>query len=116
MGLQKYRADKAGKVQTDGATPWFTQWMGGPTLALIRNAPTEWGPRVVYLTGEADTFFSIPAAVTVKGHVVRGFVTTEDRDGVAEYVFRPHTEARERTNARLLATIMLRHGEAAEIA
>lgn len=116
MGLQKYRADKAGEAQSDGATPWFCEWMGGPTLALIRNAPTEWGPRTVYLTGEPDTFFSIPAAVTVKGHVVRGYITTDDRSGAAEYVFRPHTEARERTNARLLAMALLKHGKATESA
>lgn len=116
MGLQKFRADKAGARQSDGATPWFTHWMGGPSLALVKDAPTPWGRRTVYLTGEADTFFSIPAACTVLGMRVTGYVTTEDRDGRAEYVFRPHTEAFERTNARFLAKIMLRHNKTTESA
>jgi len=103
MGLQKYRADYAEEMQADGATPWCTRWVGGPSLALIRNAPTEWGARTVYITAAPDTFFSIPAAVTVKGRTVRGYVTTEARNGRAELVFRPMTAERERMNAYLAA-------------
>ncbi len=101
MGLQKFRADYAGETQTDGATPWYTRWMGGPTLALIRNAPTRWGARTVYLTGEPDTFFSIPAATTVKGRTVRGFVTTDIVSQGELLVFVPYTEAAEAMDALL---------------
>lgn len=93
MGLQKYRADKAGEKQTNGAIPWYTNWMGGPTLALIRNCPTEHGPRTVYIRGEADTWFSIPAAhylkVRGKTTTITGYITTNDDK---EYVFRAHKE------------------------
>lgn len=64
MGLCKYRADEQGTKRPNGSIPWYCKWMGGPTLALVRNCPTPWGPRTVYVTGEADTMFSIPAAMT----------------------------------------------------
>lgn len=78
MGLEKYRADEQGTPDKNGAIPWYTRWMGGPTLALIKNCPTPYGPRTVYITGEADTFFSIPAVCTYKGKVIRGWVGMED--------------------------------------
>jgi methyl coenzyme M reductase gamma subunit len=34
------------------------------------------------IAATADTFFSIPAAVTVAGKTVTGFITTDDDDGV----------------------------------
>ena len=89
MGLQKYRADFAAETQSNGASPWYAQWMGGPSLALIRNCPTMWGPRTVYIRGDDDTFFSIPAACRVRGVTVRGFVSWDD----GNYIFTPCTEA-----------------------
>jgi hypothetical protein len=92
MGLQKYRADRVGETQSNGAVPWFTDWMGGPTLALIRNCPIqnrpEVSPRTVYITGIADTYFSIPAACRVRGKVIKGWVGCED----GEYYFRAYKE------------------------
>jgi hypothetical protein len=76
--LQKFRADIVGKSDANGAIDWYTNWMGGPSLALIRNCPTPYGARTVYVQGEADTFFTIPAACRVKGKDVRGFLTCED--------------------------------------
>jgi hypothetical protein len=88
MGLQKYRADKAGDITANGAQPFYANWMGGPTLALIRNCPIETKgvsipPRTVYVRGEPDTAFSIPAACSYRGKIVKGFITC--RDG--EYLF-----------------------------
>ncbi len=92
MGLQKYRADEQGPTQSDGAIPFYTRWMGGPTLALIRNCRIEnyavIAPRTVYIRGEADTWFSLPAACTYRGKTVTGYVTSVDSSG--EYVFRAH--------------------------
>lgn len=89
MGLQKYRADKAGAKQLNGATPFYCQWMGGPTLALIKDCPCEndpaLTPRTVYISGEPDSFTSIPAACRSKGKTIRGYVTCDDN---REYVFR----------------------------
>jgi len=88
MGLQKYRADEQGEKQQNGGTPFYCKWMGGPTLALIRECPCEndptLTPRTVYVTNIPDTWFSIPAACRVGKKTVRGYVTTDDN---REYVF-----------------------------
>lgn len=89
MGLQKYRADRAGEKQSDGAVPYYTQWMGGPTLALIRNCRItnmDLSPRTVYVRGEADTMFSIPAACRAKGKTIHGYIMVENN----EYCFRAY--------------------------
>ena len=83
MGLQKYRADEAGKKDKNGATPYYTKWMGGPSLALIRDCKTPYGKRTVYIRNEPDTFFTQPAACRVKDKNVYGYITHEDD----EYVF-----------------------------
>ena len=91
MGLQKYRADEVGETQSNGATPVYTRWMGGPTLALVRKCPihnSTLAPRTVYVRGEANTWFSIPAACKVGKHTLTGYLTTDD-DGC--YHFRMHT-------------------------
>lgn len=98
MGLQKYRADKSGEPEKNGSVPWYTNWMGGPTLALVKNCPVKltmyeeevavWeesaSPRTVYILGEPDTFFSLPAAIKFKGKRVNGWIGHND-DG---YFFR----------------------------
>ena len=79
--MQKYRADKAGDVQANGGQPFYSDWMGGPSLALIRNCPIEnrdYGARTVYIAGEPDTWFSQPAECSVAGCKVRGYVTGDD--------------------------------------
>lgn len=92
MGLQKYRADEKGSECSNGAIPWYSMWMGGPSLALIRNCPTPWGPRTVYVRGEPDTWFSIPAACEIrmhgKRHRITGYFTWKDSD----WEFRVHTQ------------------------
>ena len=86
MGLQKYRADFAGEKQSNGATPHYTRWVGGPSLALVRDCPCEndptLTPRTVYITSEPDTYFSIPAACRSRGKTVRGYLTSRDGDFV----------------------------------
>jgi hypothetical protein len=78
MGLQKYHADDAGPACSNGAVPWFAKWAFGPSLALVRNCPTPFGPRTVYVQGEPDTFFSQPAAIEYRRRVIRGYLTCED--------------------------------------
>jgi hypothetical protein len=80
MGLQKFRADKAGEKQSNGAIPFYAHWIGGPSLALIRNCPVNnatIGPRTVYIRGEADTMFTQPAACTYRKKTIRGYVTCD---------------------------------------
>lgn len=88
MGLQKYRADEA-HVQVDGSVAWYARWMGGPSLAKVtkcRVTNADIPPRTVYITGEADTWFSLPAACRYKGRTIRGYVSWED----GALVFRAH--------------------------
>lgn len=85
--MQKYRADTS-KPQADGAVLWFSQWMGGNTLSRINNCRLD-GLQgdmraTVYITGDADTYFSIPAICSFKGCRVRGYVTNDD-DGNAVF-------------------------------
>lgn len=99
--LQKYRADYAGDVAPNGAVEWMARWMGGPTLALVRKCPVHLtvmgqkvSPRTVYITGDADSFFTIPAAcqVRINGRRVDvlGYVSYDD-DGPS---FTPDTRFR----------------------
>lgn len=78
MGLQRYRADFHQGSQSNGCVPWYTRWMGGPTLSLIRRCPTPFGPRTVYIRGEPDTWFSIPAACEFRRRTIHGYVTTDN--------------------------------------
>ena len=86
--MQKYRADTS-ELQPDKARVWYAQWMGGPSLSKIENCRLEKLEgdmrRTVYITGEADTFYSIPAVCKLAGKRVRGYVTG---DGEGNLVFR----------------------------
>lgn len=39
----------------------------------------------------ADTFFSIPAAIRIRGVNISGYATSDERDGERIYTFRQHT-------------------------
>lgn len=90
MGLQKYRADIKGETQTTGAIPFYTKWIGGPSLALIRNCPIknyplDIPPRTVYVRGEPDSWFTQPAACVYKRKTITGYITADDN---GNYEFR----------------------------
>ena len=92
--MQKYRADVS-KPQPDGAVIWSAQWQFGPSLAKIANCRLAHMAgnmrRTVYITGEADTWFSIPAVCKIAGCRVRGYVTGDDETGddeTGDLVFR----------------------------
>jgi hypothetical protein len=67
MGLQKFRADEEHAPYANGGRPFYTRWMVGPSLALVRNCPTMFGPRTVYVTGEARTWWGSCARARAKG-------------------------------------------------
>ena len=79
--MQRYRADIS-ETQSDGAIVWSARWIGGPSLAKIDNcrlANLEGEPRrTVYITGEPDTYFSIPAICKLQGCRVKGYVMVDD--------------------------------------
>jgi len=81
--MQKYRADTFVKNE-DGSISWFAQWMGGPSLARINNCRINGSEarRAVYITAEADSYFSIPAACKVRGKYVKGYVTSDDSGNI----------------------------------
>lgn len=81
MPMQRIRADYPGLTQPSGALPWYfgAPGMGWRILAKVQNCPCEDGkPRTVYITGQPDTYFSIPAATRVKGRYVAGYVTSDE--------------------------------------
>jgi hypothetical protein len=86
----KYRADVS-EVQADGATVWRTEWLGGPSLARVddcRLVTLSGDMRAkVYVTGEADTVFSIPALCRIKGARVTGYLTNEDGNLVFHHCY-----------------------------
>ena len=79
--MLKYRADKAVK-EDDGAVIWFSEpWH---VMAKIENCRINLAgdPRgTVYITGEGDTWFSIPAVMSYLGKRMKGYVTRDD-DGI----------------------------------
>ena len=89
MAMQKYRADFS-KSQNDGATLWFANWMGGPSLAKIDNCRLNLAGnmrRTVYITGEPDTFFSQPAICKIQSCRVKGYVTSDDNGLLFHHVY-----------------------------
>jgi hypothetical protein len=88
----KYRCDES-REQPDGGIQWFAKWMGGPTLSKVENCRLAnlAGDmrRSVTITGDADTWFSIPAECSIAGVKVKGYVTSDSNNG-ENLVFR-HT-------------------------
>lgn len=78
MASLKFRVDRE-ETNDHGQVIGFTDWMGGSSLARIKNAVCEDGSlRTAYITDSPDTFFSVPARVNVGKRSVTGFVTVED--------------------------------------
>ena len=88
--MQKYRADIS-ETQKDGAIVWRADWIGGPSLAKIENCQLECLQgdirRTVYITGEADSYFSIPAVCKLYGKRVKGYVTGTETGLVFHHVY-----------------------------
>ncbi len=88
--MQKYRADIS-ETQPDGAIVWSSKWMGGPSLARVDNCRLSnlSGDirATVYITGEADTWFSIPAVCRIKGCRVRGYLASDDDNLVFHHTY-----------------------------
>jgi len=78
MASLKFRVD-AEEVNEHGQTVGHTHWMGGPTLARIIGAVCDDGKRrTAYVTGEPDTFFSLPARVNVGKRSISGWLGVDD--------------------------------------
>lgn len=95
MSMKRYRFDRTGEAEPNGSVPVFSDWHGGPTLAGVHNCPCPDGKRrTVYVLGEADTYFTVPAAISIRDRRIKGFLTHDDTpDG---YVF----------NSKAMVTVM----------
>jgi len=85
----KYRVDRE-ITDDDGAVVGYADWMGGPSIARIRNC--RWNlagdPRVnVFVQGEPDTWFSIPAVTYAFGRRIRGYLTSDDDGFLFRHVY-----------------------------
>lgn len=77
--------------------------------------------RAASLASTADTFFSVPASVRVRGKTVSGYMTVEEAGEVRAYAFRHHTQHNDRMPAwpdrftpehdKLLSDIATKHEE-----
>ena len=97
MSLQKLRADKARPTSPNGSIAWVCNRMWGPTVALVRSCPATIDgkaveARTVFVQGEADTFFTIPAAASLRGKTARGSLTC-DETGYQFYGWTKQTKA-----------------------
>ena len=78
MASLKFRVD-AEEVNEHGQTLGYAHWLGGPTLARVKGAVCDDGMRrTAYITGEADTWFSLPARVNVGKRSVKGWLGCDD--------------------------------------
>jgi hypothetical protein len=74
--MPRYLHDpKSGQQAPNGAITYSTPG-AFRSMARVENCPCDDNVRrLVYITGEPDSFYSVPAAVRVKGTWVGGFVT-----------------------------------------
>jgi len=82
MGLQKYHTYNGGAPEcAPNGSETHYGWTAhrGRHIALIKCCPCDTAPpRTAYVQGEADTFFSLPAAVRIQGRHVRGVLMRDD--------------------------------------
>ena len=83
----KYRTDRI--EEQNGQQIGYTDWIGGPTISKVHANCPDGQRRWAHITGEPDTFFSIPAYVN-NGSAgrIQGWIGSED--GI--YYFRADTD------------------------
>jgi hypothetical protein len=78
MASLKFRVDTE-ETNEHGQTIGRTNWMGGPSLARVKGAVCKDGHRrTAYITGEPETYFSIPARVNSGKRSVKGWLSCDD--------------------------------------
>lgn len=86
---QRYRADSS-RVMDNGAIAWYSEWMGGPSLARVNKCPVivndvEVCRAAVYTSGEPDTWFSTPANTRIHGKYTKGYLTNNNDNTGLEF-------------------------------
>jgi hypothetical protein len=84
----KYRTDRY-ETNEHGQHIGYVDWIGGPTISKVQAACPDGLTRWAHITGEPDTWFSIPAYVNngSRGRIT-GWVGTDD----GLWQFHPHTD------------------------
>ncbi len=79
----KYRMDKFAE-QLDGSINAYASWIGGPSLSAILKCRIHLSDKrlSVYISGEPDTYFSIPAYTRCKGKYVKGYITSDEMGNI----------------------------------
>jgi len=85
--MARYRTDRT-ETNEHGQTLGFADWIGGPTLSKVTAACPDGRRRWAYVTGEPQTWFSLPAYVNNGKAKVTGWLGCED----GLYTFHPHTD------------------------
>jgi hypothetical protein len=98
MRLGEQRRDYANGTYILCHMPWGL-YTGG--AALCSDGRVR---RLTRISQTADTFFSVPAAVKVKGKTVSGYITFAEVDGAAQLVVE-FVAVNYRKNAYLLAEV-----------
>lgn len=83
----RYRTDRI-ETTGHGQRIGLAGWIGGPTISRVHAVCPDGLSRWAHVTGEADTWFSLPAYVNngAAGRVT-GYLTTDD----GRWLFRAHT-------------------------
>lgn len=77
---------------TDGTARMVRRGMWQQPWKVLRALCQDGKRRTAWISGEADTYFSIPARVKVHGRTVSGFVTgREAGEGEQDYEFIAYT-------------------------
>lgn len=83
----RYRTDRI-ETTEQGQQIGYVDWLGGPTISRVYAVCPDGLSRWAHVTGEPDTWFSLPAYVNNGGAGrVTGYLTTTD----GTWEFRAHT-------------------------
>lgn len=74
-----------------GKARYRSGFAGSPTLVSVLAECPDGKVRRIYVTGEPDTWFSLPVRVTYKGKTVRGSIMVIEHDRQEPYIrFSPY--------------------------
>ena len=77
MGIRKYRVDRT-EENGHGQKEQVCYWLGGRQLSAVEAVCEDGATRTAYVQGEADTWFSLPAVVSIKGKPRKGWLGLDE--------------------------------------
>ena len=85
--MTRYRTDRT-ELNEHGQLIGYTDWIGGPSISKVQADCPDGRQRWAYVTGEPDTWFSLPAFVNNGKAKVTGWIGTDE----GHWIFHPHTD------------------------